>query len=97
MAAPKQNWQEVAAAKRASLLASIPKEWLIPRDLMPGPDVLNIMDFRKSSGIFTEEELEITEATALGITDKISKSLWRAEQVASAFCKAAAIAHQLVR
>src|ERR1700694_2062551 len=27
----KQDWQEVAAAKRASLLASIPPKWLIPK------------------------------------------------------------------
>jgi amidase len=96
MADTKQDWQDVAAAKRASLLASIPSEWLVPPDLMPAEHVLDITDFRKTSGILTDREVEITDAGAVDIVSQISRGVWRAEEVALAFCKAAAIAHQLV-
>jgi amidase len=96
MAEPKQSWQEIAAAKRASLLASIPPEWLIPKDLFPAEHVLDVTGLRTTSGLLTRREIEITDAGAVEIVTQISKGAWRAEEVALAFCKAAAIAHQLV-
>lgn len=96
MADTKRSWQEVAAAKRASLLASIPPDWMIPEDLMPAEHVLDVTDLRKTSGLLTGREIEITDAGAVEIATQISKGVWRAEEVTLAFCKAAAIAHQLV-
>jgi amidase len=96
MTTTKQNWQDVAAAKRAATLASIPKEWLIPSNLMPADDVLDVTTFPKTSGLFTEEELKITAASASEIVDQISKKVWTAEKVTLAFCKTASVAHQLV-
>jgi amidase len=96
MATNKHDWQDIAAAKRASLLASIPSEWLIPKDALPADDVLDVTTFRESSGLLTAKELTITAATAKEIVENLSKGTWTAESVASAFCKAAAIAHQLV-
>jgi amidase len=96
MADTKQDWQEAAAAKRASLLASIPSEWLIPEETLPADSVLDITSFRKTSGLFTDAEIQITEAGASLISGHISHHIWSAEKVTLAFCKAAAIAHQLV-
>lgn len=96
MAANRQDWQEIAAAKRASLLASIPSEWLIPKDALPADDVLDVTTVRKSSGLLTAKELTITAAGVKEIVENISKGTWTAQSVASAFCKAAALAHQLV-
>jgi amidase len=92
----KHDWQEAAAAKRAALLATIPTEWLIPKEILPAESVLDVTNFRKTSGLLTDKEIQITDAGAVDIVDKISKRLWSAEEVAVAFCKAAAIAHQLV-
>lgn len=94
---PQKSWQETAAAKRASLLASLPSEWLIPTDIIPAERVLDVTTFPQTSGLFTEEELAITGAGATQIIANISKGLWSAEKVASAFCRAATTAHQLVR
>lgn len=91
------SWQEIAAAKRASLQASIPSEWLIPPQLMPAEDVLDVTTFPKTSGLFTAEELHILDSGAADIYEKISKGAWTAEKVTIAFCKSAAVAHQLVR
>ena len=96
MSATKQDWQEIAAAKRASLLASIPSEWIIPKNATPVEDVLDLIAFRVSSGLLTAKELIITAAGAEEIVENISVGTWTAENVACAFCKAAAIAHQLV-
>ena len=96
MATNKQGWQEISAAKRASLLASIPYEWLIPKNALPADDVLDVTTFRESSGLLTAKELAITAASAKEIVGNISKGTWTAESVTSAFCKTAAFAHQLV-
>jgi amidase len=96
MATKQQNWGEIGAAKRAALLASIPPEWIIPKHAMPTDDVYDLTTFRESSGLFTEEEIKITEATVVELVDNLSKAKWSAERVATAFCKAATIAHQLV-
>lgn len=90
------SWQEIAAAKRESLHASIPSEWLIPPQLIPAEDVLDITAFPKTSGLFTAEELLILDSGAADIYEKISKRAWTAEKVTVTFCKAAAVAHQLV-
>lgn len=92
----KQGWQEAAAAKRAALLASIPPEWLVPKESMPADSVLDVTTFRKTSGLFTDIEIRITDAGAADIADHIFHHIWSAENVTLAFSKAAAIAHQLV-
>lgn len=96
MVVTKQDWQGTAAAKRAALWASLPSEWMISHGSLPNEDVLNVTTFPHSSGMFTDKEILITAAGAVDIVDKISKGIWRAEEVTRAFCKAAAVAHQLV-
>jgi amidase len=96
MVSSKESWQDVAAAKRAATLASIPSEWIIPSQMMPANDVLDVTTFPVSSGFFTKEELKIMAASASEIVRQISMKMWTAEIVTSAFCKAAAVAHQLV-
>lgn len=89
------NWQEKAAAKRAAILASIPKEYIIPNLPTPEqqPDV---------TGTFTHQylsarEIEITETDAVGILAKTTTGAWTATEVTTAFIHRASIAHQLVK
>jgi amidase len=96
MTATQSDWQEVAAKKRAELLASIPSEWLIPKAKLPADDVYDLTTCRETCGILSAEELKITAASASEIAEKCAKGIWKAEPVAVAFCKAAAVAHQLV-
>ena len=42
-----------------------------------------------------KEEVDITETDAVGIVEKTSTGKWTAEEVATAFCHRASLAHQL--
>lgn len=89
-------WEQVAADKVASLIATIPQEWIIPTEVLPSPKQLDITTFPQTSGWFTTEELEITASTAGEILSKVRTQTWSAVSVTRAFCKRAAAAHQLV-
>ncbi|KAJ9659988.1 hypothetical protein H2201_007093 [Coniosporium apollinis] len=92
----KQQWEQISAAKRKALLASIPKEWRVPTDILPPDSQLDVTGFPASSGWFTERELEITAASASVILANIKSRTWNAEEVVRAFSKRASAAHVLV-
>jgi amidase len=88
------DWKQIAANKRDSVLALIPKEWRIPAP--PSAE-----DQRNVTGEYIHQylsarEIEITETDALGIVDKTSSGAWTAVEVTKAFCHRSAVAHQLV-
>lgn len=85
-----EAWQEAAEAKRASILAAIPKEWRI--DVPSIEDQPDVTEYIKQ--FLTEDEIEITELAAEDLVGYASR--WSAEEVARAFCHRAALAHQLV-
>ncbi|OAK97538.1 amidase [Phaeosphaeriaceae sp. SRC1lsM3a] len=89
------NWEKVAAAKQAALADSIPHEYRIPQDQLPPESQLNVTTWPKSSGWFSQEELEITDSTASELLEKLASKTWSSEQVTRAFCKRAAAAQQL--
>ena len=53
---------------------------------MTGPFIQNFL---------LKEEVDITETDAVGIVEKTSTGKWTAEEVATAFCHRASLAHQL--
>ena len=93
---PPEPWQERAAAKRASILESIPKRWKLTQ-----ADLSRASKQRDLTGSFIQEFLA-TETIAIisQETEAIIQSLQKQEvsavQVATAFCQAAAVAHQIV-
>ncbi|KAL4808606.1 amidase signature domain-containing protein [Aspergillus unguis] len=89
------TWESVAEKKRDALKASIPAEWVIPADILPSEDQLDVTTFPKESGFFTDRELEITSTTAPAILSHLSSGSWTSEEVTKAFCKTAAVAQQL--
>lgn len=81
-----------------SNLAKIPSDWrldtataamtVLPRNVLP---------LMSSSAILSDREREITNAIdATALLEQIQRGQWTAEEVAVAFCKRAAVAHQLV-
>jgi amidase len=88
----KMTWEDVAADKRARLDATIPQEWRLKS--IPSED--NVMDVPKKSGILTDEEVAITESSATDLVEKMAQRQLTSVAVTTAFCKRAAIAHQLV-
>lgn len=91
-----ETWEEIGARKRAALLASIPKEWIIPSELMPPEAQDDVTAWPETSGWFTAEELALTDLTASELVPKLASGAFKSVDVTKAFCKRAAAAHQLV-
>lgn len=89
------SYTDIAAKAQEKLFSSIPSEWRISKDKLPPLEQLNVIDFPEKSGILTEAELAITDSYATDIVKKIAAGEWKAEDVTRAFCKRAAIAHQV--
>jgi amidase len=89
------NYQTISAEKKLQQQGKIPKEWLLPESYH---GAINLMDVPLTCGVLSDLEYKITsdfDATAL--LEKLNTGEWSAEQITVAFCKRAAIAHQLVR
>lgn len=90
-----KNYQTLSADKKAQQWANIPQGWRISPET--SRNRTNVMDIPFTCGVLTEAEVRITsdyDATAL--VEMLKARVWSVEQVTVAFCKRAAIAHQLV-
>lgn len=77
------------------LAGKIPKEYHLSKEIIDNPP-LDVTDIARTCDILSKEELAITENyDAVGIAEAVAKGQLTAVQVATAFCKRAAIAHQL--
>lgn len=93
MATETTTWESLGKFKLSSINNSIPSKWRISsipsieaqRDVT-GPFIQNFL---------SKEEVDITETDAAGIVEKTSTGKWTAEEVATAFCHRASLAHQL--
>ncbi|KAF2444894.1 amidase [Karstenula rhodostoma CBS 690.94] len=93
MPAVLKSYQIIAAEKQLQRQGKIPKEWLL-HDSYHG--VTNLMDVPATCGILSDLECHITSShDATSLLEKLRSGIWSAEQVTVAFCKRAAIAHQL--
>ena len=86
------SWKDVAADKYERITKSIPSEWKIDTKNLSD----NVMDVPAKCGLLSEEELKITESSAVDLVGKLAKGELKAVAVTTAFCKRAAIAHQVV-
>ena len=89
---PSVHWSEIVKAKRAAREALIPPEWRIPPTTAQ-----SVLDVPRTCGILTDAELAITEMEAPELVETMSKGELKSYDVMLAFCKRAAVAHQLVR
>ncbi|CAK9785792.1 general amidase [Cutaneotrichosporon oleaginosum] len=86
------DWEAKAAAKRAQRDALLPKDTLLPS----APTDLDVSSVPATSGILSARELEITGTPSItALLDALKARTYSAEEVVSAFCRRAAIAHQL--
>jgi len=90
-----QTWQKKAEAKVAETKSKIPDEWTLQKH-----DLEAAKRQRQLSGPFIERflndgELEITGNDSVPLLSKIKSGQYTALQVTTAFCKRAAIAHQI--
>lgn len=91
------TWEDIGKRAQAKVLESIPPEWRLPDNKLPPADQANVLDVPYNSGLFSEREILITTSSATHIVHEIASGEWKAVEVTRAFCKRAAIAHQLVR
>lgn len=90
------DWTDIAAKAQTRLINSIPAEWRIPPSKLPPEDHLDVTEFPRQCGLLDATELKITESYAIEIVGAVAAGEWTAEDVTRAFCKRAAIAHQVV-
>lgn len=90
-------WQEIAAAKKAEQFSRIPASWKLAESDHPPVGTVDLRPVVVSCGILSCRELKITgeEYDATSLAAKISDGAYTAEEVVTAFCKRAAIGHQL--
>ncbi|KII95903.1 hypothetical protein PLICRDRAFT_232733 [Plicaturopsis crispa FD-325 SS-3] len=96
MSSDREPWQTIVARKRAQRASSIPQEWLIPNNQLPGHEINNVLGFPRVSGLLSPRELEITESNASSIVHAIAQRSWTSLEVVRAFAHRAAIAQQLL-
>jgi len=91
----KMIWETLAKEKRDSVNALIPKKWLVTS---PVPSAAEQRDVTGGyiQQFLSPREIEITETDAVGITKNTTAGIWKAREVAEAFCHRAALAHQMV-
>ncbi|KAJ9297812.1 hypothetical protein DTO271G3_4033 [Paecilomyces variotii] len=87
-----EKWEELVADKRARLEKTIPAEWKI--QTLPTED--SVIDYPTKSGLLSAKELEITNSTATDLVVKLATGELKSYDVTLAFCKRAALAHQLL-
>jgi amidase len=91
-----ESWEEKARQKQISINNLIPQEWrlseLILNNLPKDSTRIPV-----ECGILSKLDLEITEIDNIEeLSDRITQGKYSAVQVTEAYCKRAAIAHQLV-
>jgi amidase len=86
-------WQQIAQSKRDTIAALLPVEWRLQE--VPSPtDAPNATSVIQTA--LSERELEITESSVLQLLEHLASGEFSAEEVTTAFCHRATIAHQLV-
>ncbi|KAL2421626.1 Amidase [Exophiala dermatitidis] len=92
-----QPWQKIHLSKKAQQAARIPQEWLLKPEDFPSEGTVDLRPVAASCGILSDRELLITgdhyDATSLAAA--IAEGTYSAVEVVTAFCKRAAIGHQL--
>ncbi|RAH80939.1 putative general amidase [Aspergillus japonicus CBS 114.51] len=106
------SYKDISHRKQLRLEAQIPHQWRleasqIPPGLLSPADsitntsqyeAINVMDIPRTCGLLTPDELHITEQYDVrSLLDAIRERKLTAKEVVHAFCKRAAIAHQLTR
>ena len=91
-----KTWQSRATEKVDETMSKIPTEWRLSNS-----DLEQAKQRRKLTGAFIEsfldeEELEIVRTDSVPLVERLAYGRYNAKQVVRAFCKTAAMAHQIV-
>lgn len=95
--ATNKTWQELRTAKKAQQDSRIPTEWRLKPEDFPLEETSDLRPIAESCGILSAKELEITSDNydATSLLSAIAAGKYTAVEATTAFCKRAAIGHQL--
>ena len=91
------SWQEAAKAKVASTLEKIPAEWRLSEKELAAASKERRIAGNFILGFLTEYERRMVTTPAEDLVAQLADRSLTTVAVAKAFCKTAAIAHQIVR
>lgn len=90
-----KQWQAIAARRQHEINDAIPEDFVVSHYLKDTKAPIQLST--SGCGILTTREQAITAMTAAALLIKIHDRSYTAVEVTKAFCKRAAIAHQVVR
>lgn len=93
MSTEKDAWQSLAKTKFASINQSIPSKWRLAT--IPSAEEQRDVTGDPITQSLSQREVEITETDAIQIVENTSSGRWSAQEVITAFCHRASLAHQL--
>ncbi|KAI7265739.1 amidase [Hortaea werneckii] len=89
-------WQDIAARKQRERADRIPSQWRLSPPHIPHESRTNLLSVPRECGLLAEQDFNITENyDAPALVAALASGKLKAVDVATAFCKRAAIAHQL--
>ncbi|KEF54493.1 amidase [Exophiala aquamarina CBS 119918] len=94
-----KDWKSLVAQKRAQVDEQLPQEWRLPAEILNTVSAsanINVLNIPRECGILTAKEIDITEKhDAVALVEQMANKRLTASEVTLAFCKRAAIAHQV--
>ncbi len=95
-----KDWKDLVAQKRTETTKALPQEWRLSSsilDTISASADISVLDVPAKCGLLTEKELDITENyDAVDLIAKMAAKELSSLDVTTAFCKRAAVAHQVV-
>ncbi|ORX36242.1 putative Acetamidase [Kockovaella imperatae] len=93
-AANNLNWALIAHAKADQVHNRIPQGWILDEEILANQanDITHVPD---TCGLLSKREIIITSSEAKELADQLAAKVYTSYEVTLAFCKRAAIAHQL--
>ncbi len=96
MSVKEESWKTKAAEKRSSTFSKIPREWLLDQADLDKASKQKDLTSPFIEQYLSPEEIDIVRQDSVSIVANIRRTKYSAVQVTTAFCKTAAIAHQIM-
>lgn len=91
-----ESWEARAKAKVAETQSKIPKKWRLNQSSLDKAKQMKKLSGAFIESLLSDEELSIIRNDSTLLVEKVKIGEYTALQVAQAFCKTAAVAHQIV-
>lgn len=91
-----ESWEAKAKAKVAETESKIPNKWRLNQSSLDKAKQMKKLSGAFIESLLSDEELSIIRNDSTLLVEKVKIGEYTALQVAQAFCKTAAVAHQIV-